>query len=424
MPRPTKTGAPAGPPRHRKLTDFVVRNIRPEHRAFNIWDVEQRGLVLRVQPSGHKSFRVFYRHNNRPRWLHLENALAITLDAARDLAAETRLAARRGKDPAAERKAERSSGTFGELAIAYRERYARKENKSWKQAAALVDRYLLPRWNKLPAKDISRADVRATMAKIEAPMLANQVLAAASAIFSWGMREDFITITINPCRGVERNKTRSRERILADSEVPLFWKAFDEAGLIRSCALKMILLTGQRPGEVAHMRYENIVDGWWQMPGEPDRKTQWPGTKNGAAHRIWLPAAVHMVFAELAEDDASQGFVFPGSRGHAVNKLDVAMAAICKKVGVERTTPHDLRRTHGSTITKLGFGRDAMNRIQNHKEGGIADVYDRHRYEVENKNLMEKVADHIISLVEGRADQKVVAGKFASRRCFAARYGL
>ena len=27
--------------------------------------------------------------------------------------------------------------------------------------------------------------------------------------------------------------------------------------------------------------------------------------------------------------------------------------------------------THGSTITALGFGRDAMNRVQNHKEGGI-----------------------------------------------------
>src|SRR5262249_8283262 len=43
-------------------------------------------------------------------------------------------------------------------------------------------------------------------------------------------------------------------------------------------------------------------------------------------------------------------------------------------------TPHDLRRTHGGTITKLGFGREAMNRIQNHKEGGIASVYDRFEY--------------------------------------------
>jgi hypothetical protein len=273
MPRPSKDGVPAGPPRHHKLTDFVVRNTKPEHRAFNIWDTEQRGLVLRVQPSGHKSFRVFYRHIGRPRWLHLEDARAITLDSARDLAAETRLAARRGNDPAAERKAERSSGTFGELAKAYVERHARKENKSWKQADALVQRYLLPRSHTLSAKEISRADVRAIIAKIDKPILANQVLASTSAIFSWAMRQDLVAT--NPCRGVERNRPTKRERILADSEAPLFWSAFDDAGLIRSAALKMILLTGQRPGEVSHMRYEHIKEGWWEMPG--GRIANWIG---------------------------------------------------------------------------------------------------------------------------------------------------
>jgi hypothetical protein len=45
-----------------------------------------------------------------------------------------------------------------------------------------------------------------------------------------------------------------------------------------------------------------------------------------------------------------------------------------------------------STVTALGFGRDAMNRIQNHKEGGIASVYDRHHYAEENQRIMEAVA--------------------------------
>jgi hypothetical protein len=53
-------------------------------------------------------------------------------------------------------------------------------------------------------------------------------------------------------------------------------------------------------------------------------------------------------------------------------------------------------------VTRLGFGRDAMNRIQNHKEGGIADVYDRHEYEDENKMIMEAVAKRIVALAEGR----------------------
>ena len=78
--------------------------------------------------------------------------------------------------------------------------------------------------------------------------------------------------------------------------------------------------------------------------------------------------------------------------------------AICDELGISaKVTPHDLRRTHGTKITALGFGREAMNRIQNHREGGIASVYDRHGYAEETKRVMEAVAAEIIRLAEGRA---------------------
>ena len=78
------------------------------------------------------------------------------------------------------------------------------------------------------------------------------------------------------------------------------------------------------------------------------------------------------------------------------------MRDICAQLGVkDKVTPHDLRRTNGTTITRLGFGRDAMNRVQNHKEGGIASVYDRHEYAEENKRIMEAVAARILALATG-----------------------
>jgi integrase len=110
--------------------------------------------------------------------------------------------------------------------------------------------------------------------------------------------------------------------------------------------------------------------------------------------------------AEMGE--SATGFVFAGSRGRAVVKLDVAMRSICTKLGAERATPHDLRRTFSTTVTGLGFGRDALNRVTNHKEGGIASVYDRHGYAEENKRVMEATAARIMALVEGRTDGKVV----------------
>jgi hypothetical protein len=42
-----------------------------------------------------------------------------------------------------------------------------------------------------------------------------------------------------------------------------------------------------------------------------------------------------------------------------------------------------------------------MNRVQNHKEGGIGSVYDRHQYAEENKRIMEAVASKIMSLING-----------------------
>ena len=86
-------------------------------------------------------------------------------------------------------------------------------------------RHLLPRWGKLKASAITRADVRAVMVRIDAPIVANQTLAAASAIFSWAIRQEILTV--NPCKLVDRNPTTARERVLSDEEVRLLWPKLD-----------------------------------------------------------------------------------------------------------------------------------------------------------------------------------------------------
>jgi integrase len=391
---------PRAAPNKQKLTPLTVAKLRPQARAFLVWDSLQRGLVLQVQPSGYPSFKVIYRHHNKPRWYHLGAADAIALADARRMAAELMLEVIRGKDPIAERRAERGTQTFAALASRYLEEYAKKRNKSWQQAANLVRRHLLPAWGDLSANVITRSDVRAVIGKINAPVLANQVLASASAIFTWATKQELLTN--NPARGIERNATVSRERVLSDAEVPLFWQAFSEAGL-PGMVLKVLLLTGRRPGEVSHMRHKHIADGWWELLGAPEAATGWPGTKNAQTHRVWLPQAVRDIIAELNVDDDRAGFVFG-----QVWALDATMRDVCKRLKVSRATPHDLRRTHGSTITALGFGRDAMNRIQNHREGSIASVYDRHGYAEENRRIMESVAAKLLSLVERAPSNNVI----------------
>jgi integrase len=393
---------PRAEPNKQKLTSLTVTKARPAAEPYLIWDTLQRGLALQIQPSGYRAYKLIYRFHSRPRWFHIGAADAIALTDARKLAAELMLRVIKGEDVAAEKRAERGTGTFAEMAHRYVEEHAKKRNKSWRQGDRFVRRYLLPLWGSLPAQSITRSDVRAMIGKIGAPVLANQVLVSASAILTWAVKQELLAS--NPCRGVEYNATTSRERVLTDTEVPLFWEAFSEAG-VAGAALQVLLLTGQRPGEISHMRYDQIADGWWTLPGAPDAATKWPGTKNGATHRVWLPATVQDIIAGLNIGD---DFVFGPS-------LDVrrTMRNICAQLKVPRATPHDLRRTHGSTITRLGFGRDAMNRIQNHREGGISSVYDRYEYEEENRRIMEAVSSRLFALARGEDEQSnLIVGKF------------
>jgi integrase len=391
MPRPKRAA------RKRQLTELYVKKVKPEKSRFLVWDTKQHGLALQVEPTGMRAWKCIYSFHRRPRWLNIGEASAIGLSDARTLAAEAMLAVAKGKDPAAEKKAERGAGTFADLAARYVE-VAKRKNKSWQQGATLVARYATARWAKLQAASISRADVKTMLSHIDAPVLQNQVLASVSAVFSSAMREEILSA--NPCKLVPRNETRSRERVLSQSELPKFWKAFGDSEQGR--ALKAQLLLGQRPGEIAHMRREHLKDGWWELPGNPVPNLGWPVTKNSESHRVWLPEPVR----DIIDSDETKGFVF-GSR-RPVQGLDAVMRDISKELGVEPVRPHDLRRTHGSTITRLGFGRDAMNRIQNHREGGIASVYDRHHYAEETKHIMEVVAAKIMGLIEGRTDEKVV----------------
>jgi len=177
-----------------------------------------------------------------------------------------------------------------------------------------------------------------------------------------------------------------RERVLSNNEIRMLWPKLDPA-------LRLILLTGQRPGEVAAMERGHVVDGWWQMPGKP--QGDWPGTKNGKDHRVSLSEpALALLESHLA-----------GGNKRSSDLLKQLVA----ELEIERATPHDLRRTCLTTITRLGFGRDAMDRVANHRTSRVTDVYDRHGYAEEDRRIMAAVARHILSVVEGTGTSNVVS---------------
>ena len=87
--------------------------------------------------------------------------------------------------------------------------------------------YLLPRWGKIKAAAITRADVRADDATDRGADRRQSGAGRGCAIFTWAIRQEILTV--NPCQGVERNPTTDRERVLSDAEVTLLWPELDPA---------------------------------------------------------------------------------------------------------------------------------------------------------------------------------------------------
>ena len=79
MPRPRRDGTPATAPNKRKLSDIFLKKLKPQARPFVVWDTQQRGLAVAVQPTGHKSWKCVYSLNGRPRWYSIGDVAAIGL---------------------------------------------------------------------------------------------------------------------------------------------------------------------------------------------------------------------------------------------------------------------------------------------------------------------------------------------------------
>jgi hypothetical protein len=65
------------------LTKRLVATAQPKDRAYELRDTQVRGLLLRVQPSGHKAWVITWEHGKRRT---LGSAGHLTLDEAREIA--------------------------------------------------------------------------------------------------------------------------------------------------------------------------------------------------------------------------------------------------------------------------------------------------------------------------------------------------
>ncbi len=386
----------------RELTDAYLRSVKPRDKPFRVWDTRQLALCARVQPTGSISFLVWYRSRGKLRWFTVGRYGKIGVRQARQIAATVLAKAQLGKDPQARKMRQREGDSLATVHDAYLATIKDK-NKSWPQADKLMRTYVLPTLGKRKVKDITRADVWKLFDSLsDRKSLANQVLAAASARFSWAVQRDLIAV--NPCQGIERNVTASATRFLSNDEIRQIWPLLDDLGLYQGTMLKIVLLTGQRPGEVCAMRHEHIKDHhgrWWQMPGA--KTDTWPGTKNGRDHEIFLTEPVLELLREL--EPHKSPYIFPSRAGYI--KIPVTQP-IWTKAGISRFRPHDLRATCATQMDALGINRQHISLILNHVEGGVTASYVRHDQRDHKRAALEAWAKELLAILagEGATDHK------------------
>jgi integrase len=391
------------------LTNAKVSDFEVTGKRYVVWDRFGKssipGLCVIVEGSGLKTFYCVYSFCKRTRYLRIGPFPIISVTVARLRAKHKLGEVSDGRDPQAERTAKRGELTFDLLHARYLDEHAKVHNKSWRQGDYLIRAFVLPALGERRAADIGLDDVDRLFRSIKAPQTANQVLAKLKAVFTFARRKKIVAN--NPCVGIVDNPTRSRERILSESEVPQFWAACDKVHPVKGAALRAVLLTGQRPGEVCHMRREHIRDdGFWEMPGNPVPELGWPGTKNKRTHRVWLSQPV----IELIRDEAKEGFVFASERGNAFDELHDAMREINRLCNFDPPIqPRDLRRTFASAVTERGHGQEAMDRLLNHYKKSVTTTYDRARYDRLNRPIWEDVAAAIMAIVQGRKEDNVVS---------------
>lgn len=378
-------------------------------KQIDYFDQKQPGLVLRVGSSERKTWCVVYRVRGdaRKRRMTLGPYPVFSLATARDKAKEIVIAGIKGDDPAGEKRRDKAATTFQELAAAYLERYA-SAKRSGHEDARMLRKDVLPEWGSRKAMDIKRRDVIALLDRIAdrgAGISANRTLAVVRKVFNWGIGRDLIEG--NPCLQVQRPaRENRRDRVLNEGEILALWQALDSASMGHATrqAIRLILVTGQRPGEVVAAEWSEMerVGGWWSIPAEK--------SKNRLPHRVPLTSAALELLTSLPE---TSNFLFPSPRkGRHVPTQALAHAMFKMRSGlsIERVTPHDLRRTAASHMASAGASRIVISKILNHAEPGVTAVYDRHGYDAEKRQAMEKWGRKLKAILGAPKDNVVRIG--------------
>lgn len=407
------------------LTDKFIRSLEPPEKGRKLVFDDHRdapkGFGVRITSGGATAFVLRYKADGKDRLLTIGEYRTWSLAAARTKAGAYRREIDNGADILEQRREERAAETLEDVAERYCKAHADKL-ASGRDVRTTFRKYLLPELGDKKIKDLRRRHVIAVVEDL-APKhgrTAALLLTYTKQLFAWA--EDREIIEASPIATLKASKVapelspRKRARVLDESEIQALWNLSEPPkGMHKKTllALKLILATGQRPGEVASMTWNEIQGKTWTIPADRRGKTE-------DAHTVPLTdTALELLKEAKALGRAKAKYVFEQRKdqplevsalGKAVKRCATALGNTEKgSEGLWR--PHDLRRTMRTGLAAAGVSETVAETTIGHVRQGIAGVYDRHRYDNEKRAALEAWERRLLRIVSGEPveDEKVVS---------------
>jgi integrase len=393
-----------------RFTDRNIRTLRTEKESEEFFDTEFQGIGVRVFRSGNKQFFVRYTNQSgQRRRVRIGDLSIISLSEARKLAKGILADVTHGHDPVDAKNKARAAETVEQICAEFARLYLPSRKLSTRaEYIRIIKREILPVLGKMKARDVSRRHVIALLEEMQIaraiPVLAERTKAVLSRVFSWALERELIQT--NPVAGIRRTAvSKPRSRVLNPDEIKTLLTVLDGlSSQTMANIFRILLYTGQRPGEVTGMRWSEVDGDTWRIPSER--------TKNSLAHKVYLTTPVVRALENQREINGpgdGSDFVFPSAKtGQNLKWLNHRARSIVQEMGCPEWTPHDLRRTVATHLQDAGISPDVIDRLQNHKLQGVRAHYLHGDQWNAVKHALEKWAQIVSRAIDNRTINKVI----------------
>ncbi|QCJ70794.1 integrase [Providencia heimbachae] len=399
-----------------KLTVKQIDSSKPKEKDYKLSD--GGGLYLLVKTNGGKYWRLKYRIDGKEKLLAIGIYPTVTLADARRKRDDAKRLLADGIDPNQQRKEQKqaskidSVNTFKNIALEWYE--GRKDRWSVGYRDDMMDAFekdVFPYIGNRPIAEIKPMElleVLSIMEKRGATEKLKKVRQRCGEVWKYAIitgRAEY-----NPAPDLASAfvpHKRVHYAHLSVSELPEFLSSIDKymGSQIVRVALRVLILTGVRPGELRKAEWSeiNFDTGVWEIPAEK--------MKMRRPHIVPLSEQVIDLLKQIHPISGSYQYIFPSRTDYRKHISDMALNTMIRRMGYSgRATGHGFRHTMSTILHEQGYNTAWIETQLAHVDkNSIRGTYNHAQYIDGRREMLQWYADYMGALENG---DNVVHGKF------------